>query len=337
MKRIASLEELSGVEKASVAMLALGEEHATRLFTLLDREEVLTISRALATLGEVEAEVVERLLEEFDQRLARAASVAGGLEATERLLLRSLGAPQGEAILTEVRTAAARTVWDRLTEVDEAALAAFLASEYPQTVAVVLSRIEPGHAARVLARLPDALASEVVVRVLAMEPVQEDIVAEVERSLRVEFVSGPARAGRQDRHALLAEIFNHLDKASETRLIQALEDLDVGSAERVRTLMFTFESLIRVSASGIQALVRAAGNERLALALKGASEPLRMLFFKNMSERAAKILREEMEARGPVRLKDVEEAQRFLVALAKELAASGQILLADAADEPLVY
>jgi flagellar motor switch protein FliG len=334
---ISNIAQCTGAEKASIMMLALSEADVAKLFGLLDHQEVMEISQTMAVLGRVEASVVEALLIEFGERLVRKGGVVGGFDATEKLLLRALDPGRAETIMQEIRGPVGRTVWDKLAHVNETVLASYLKNEYPQTAAVVLSRIDSAHAARVLTHLPDDFATEVVIRMLRMEVVQSDIVADVERTLRAEFMSNLARSNRRDNHELMAEIFNYFDRATEARFISALEDRNKETADRIKALMFTFEDLAKLDPAGIQTLMRSAGNDRITVALKGASETLRDLFLKNMSERAAKILREDMQAMGPVRLRDVEEAQQFLVNMAKELAASGEIVLADGKEDELVY
>ena len=334
---ISNIAQCTGAEKASIMMLALSEADVAKLFGLLDHQEVMEISQTMAVLGRVEAGVVEALLIEFGERLVRKGGVVGGFDATEKLLLRALDPGRAETIMQEIRGPVGRTVWDKLAHVNETVLASYLKNEYPQTAAVVLSRIDSAHAARVLTHLPDDFATEVVIRMLRMEVVQSDIVADVERTLRAEFMSNLARSNRRDNHELMAEIFNYFDRATEARFISALEDRNKETADRIKALMFTFEDLAKLDPAGIQTLMRSAGNDRITVALKGASETLRDLFLKNMSERAAKILREDMQAMGPVRLRDVEEAQQFMVNMAKELAASGEIVLADGKEDELVY
>ncbi len=337
MAQIRPGDKLAGPEKAAVFMLALGEDHAAKIFGMLEIEEVKEISQTMSLLGRVDSEVVERILDEFSQEIASTSGVRGGFEATERLLRKVLDPEVVETIMEEIRGPAGRTVWEKLCNVNETVLASYLKNEYPQTVAVVLSKIEPSHAARVLALLPEDFAIEVVMRMLHMEVVQKDIISDVERTLRSEFMTNLARTSRRDNFEVMAEIFNYLDSASEQRFMAALEERNREAAEKVKSLMFTFEDLSRLDASGIQTLIRNAGNDRIAVALKGASEKLRELFFSNMSERAAKILKEEMQAMGPVRLRDVEEAQQYLVNLAKELAAAGEIMLLDGKEDDLIY
>ena len=193
-------------------------------------------------------------------------------------------------------------MWDKLGNVHEAVLANYLKNEYPQTVAVVLSKVRPDHAARVLALLPESFSIEVVMRMLRMESVQKDVLDGVERTLRAEFMSNLARSTRRDAHEMMAEIFNNLDRASESRFVAALEERNRESAEKIKSLMFTFDDLSRLSSTAIQGLLRAVEKDKLPLALKGASESLREMFFKNLSERAGKMLRDDIEGLGPVKL-----------------------------------
>jgi flagellar motor switch protein FliG len=329
---------LSGPEKAAMLMLALGEEHTSRLFALMDDEEIKEISQTMANLGTVSSSIVERLFVEFAEHISATGSLVGTYESTERLLQKVLGTDRVNQIMEEIRGPAGRTMWDKLGNVNEVVLANYLKNEYPQTVAVVLSKIKADHAGRVLAQLPESFAMEVVMRMLRMEAVQKEVLDDVERTLRNEFFSSLARTNRRDSHELIAEIFNSLDRNTENRFITALEERNRDSAERIKALMFTFEDLAKIDASAIQVILRNADKTKIPLALKGASEALRELFFSNMSERAGKILKEDMAAMGPVRLKDVEEAQSYLVTLAKDLASRGEIIISDgSAEDQLVY
>jgi flagellar motor switch protein FliG len=329
---------LSGPEKAAILMLALGEEHTSRLFTLMDDEEIKEISQTMANLGTVSSSIVERLFVEFAEHISATGSLVGTYESTERLLVKVLGNERVNQIMEEIRGPAGRTMWDKLGNVNEVVLANYLKNEYPQTVAVVLSKIKADHSGRVLSQLPESFAMEVIMRMLRMEAVQKEVLDDVERTLRNEFFSSLARTNRRDSHELIAEIFNSLDRNTENRFITALEERNRDSAERIKALMFTFEDLAKLDATAIQVILRNADKQKIPLALKGASEALRELFFSNMSERAGKILKEDMASMGPVRLKDVEEAQSYLVTLAKDLASRGEIIISDgSAEDQLVY
>ena len=330
--------QLKGPDKAAMLMLALGEEHSSKIWPLLDDEEIKEISQNMANLGAVNSDVVEKLFLEFVNNFSSTGSLTGTFDSTERLLLKALPSERVNQIMEEIRGPAGRTMWDKLANVNESVLANYLKNEYPQTVAVVLSKIRPEHAARVLAALPEEFSMEVVMRMLRMEAVQKEVLDKVEQTLRTEFMSNLSRTNRRDAHEMMAEIFNSLDRNTEARFLAALEERSRDAAERIKALMFTFEDLIKLDPSGVQTLLKNVEKEKLGLALKGASETLRDLFFSNMSERASKLLREEMESMGPVRLKDVDEAQMTMVNTAKELASKGEIMLADnKGEDELIY
>jgi flagellar motor switch protein FliG len=330
-------QALTGTQKAATFMLAIGEEHAARLFAKMHEDEIRDISQAMASLGTVPAATVEELCREFAENLGQTGNLVGSWETTERMLLKTLPRERVAQIMEEIRGPAGRTMWDKLGNVNEAVLANYLKNEYPQTVAVVLTKVKPDHAARVLSLLPEGFAMEVVMRMLRMETVQKEALDGVEKTLKAEFMSNLARAQRRDAHEMMAEIFNNLDRQSEARILAALEERNRDAAERIRALMFTFDDLTRLDGAGIQVLIRAVPKEQLVLALKGASEQLRDLFLRNMSERAAKMLKEDLANLGPVKLRDVDEAQSAIVLMAKDLAAQGQIQMQDGRDDEMVY
>ncbi|MBI1684016.1 flagellar motor switch protein FliG [Caulobacter hibisci] len=331
------ISKLAGPEKAAIVLLALGEEH-TRIWEALDDEEIKEVSQAMASLGTVSSSVVEELLVEFVSGMSSTGAIMGSYEQTQRLLQSFMPPEKVDALMEEIRGPAGRTMWDKLGNVNEAVLANYLKNEYPQTVAVVLSKVKSDHAARVLACLPEDFALECVTRMLRMEPVQREILDKIEQTLRIEFMSNLARTSKRDSHEMMAEIFNNFDRQTEARFIAALEERNREAAERIRALMFVFEDLSKLDPGGVQTLLRATGKEQLGLALKGASDKLREMFFSNMSERASKIMREDMESMGPVRLKDVDQAQVAMVQIAKDLAAKGEIMLVGSGtDDELIY
>lgn len=324
---------LTGQEKAAIFMLSLGEEHSGKLFEMMDDEEIRELSQIMASLGSVSSTVIERLFVEFADQLSSAGSLVGTFDSTERLLRKALPKDRVAGIMEEIRGPAGRTMWDKLDNVHEAVLANYFKNEYPQTIAVVLSKIRPDHAARVLTLLPENYAMEVIMRLLRMEAVQKEVLDSVEKTLRSEFMTNLARTQRRDTHELMADIFNNLDRNTENRFITSLEERNRESAERIKALMFTFDDLVRVDKAGIQVLLRTVEKDKLALALKGGAESVKDLFFENMSERAGKMMREDMEAMGPVRLRDVDEAQAEVVVIAKQLADSGEIVISTGGDE----
>jgi flagellar motor switch protein FliG len=330
--------KLTGPERAAVLMLALGEQHGSKIWSLLDDDELRELSIVMSTLGTVQAESVEALLLEFVGRLSASGAIMGDYDATERLLQQFLPPERVGGIMDEIRGPAGRNMWEKLSNVQEEVLANYLKNEYPQTVAVVLTKIRSDHAAKVLAILPEDLALDVVNRMLKMESVQKEVLDRVEQTLRTEFMSNLSQTRRRDAHELMADIFNNFDRQTETRFMTALEDENRESAERIKTLMFTFDDLTRLDTGSAQTLMRNIDKDKLAVALKGANEQVRQFFMSNMSTRAAKMLVDDMEALGPVRLRDVDEAQAQLVNLAKDLAAKGEIMISKSrGDEELVY
>jgi flagellar motor switch protein FliG len=331
-------QPLSGPKRAAILMLALGEQYGGKVWGLLGDDEVRELSVHMSTLGTVEVETVEDLLLEFVSRMSASGALMGNFDATERLLQQYLPPERVLGIMDEIRGPAGRNMWEKLSNVQEEVLANYLKNEYPQTIAVVLSKLKPEHAARVLAILPDDMALDVVNRMLKMEAVQKEVIERVEQTLRTEFMSNLSQTRRRDAHEVMAEIFNNFDRHTETRFITSLEEDNREAAERIKALMFTFDDLIKLDSASAQTLMRNIDKEKLGVALKSANEEVRAFFLGNMSSRAGKMLLDDMAAMGPVRLRDVDEAQALLVNLAKDLAAKGEITLTkNRADDELVY
>ncbi len=330
--------KLTGPERAAILMLALGEQYGAKIFGMLDDDELREISIVMSSLGVIESSSVEKLLLEFVSRLSASGALLGNYDATERLLLQYLPQERVHGIMDDIRGPAGRNMWEKLANVQEEVLANYLKNEYPQTVAVVLSKLRPEHSARVLAILPEDLSLDVVNRMLRMEAVQKEVIERVEQTLRTEFMSNLSQTRRRDAHEVMAEIFNNFDRQTETRFISALETGNRDAAERIKALMFTFDDLVKLDAGSAQTLLRNIDKEKLAIALKGANDTVRQFFFTNMSSRAAKMMVDDMQALGPVRLRDVDEAQALLVNIAKDMAGKGEILIAKSrGDEELIY
>lgn len=304
----------------------------------MEDEEIRELSIVMTSLGMVPSATVEKLFLEFASAISGPSTTIGNFENTERLLLKTLPKDRVASIMEEIRGPAGRTMWDKLGNINEQVLANYLKNEYPQTVAVILSKIKPDHSARVLALLPESFAMDVIMRLLRMEAIQKDVLDGLEQTLRTEFMNNLARTTRQDSHELIAEMFNNMDRNAEGRFMAALEERNRESAERIKSLMFTFEDLTRLDSLGIQVLLRNVDKEKLSIALKGASDVIKDLFFKNMSERAGKMMREDMEALGPVRLRDVDDAQAVIVQTAKDLANNGEITISEGgSQDELIY
>jgi flagellar motor switch protein FliG len=323
----ASQRILAGDEKAAVLLLALGPDFGRPILEELDEMEIRALSRAMVRLGPITQRMLDELLAEFVTTIASNGALSGNTETTQRLLLSFLPPERVDAIMEEIRGPAGRNMWEKLSNVQEDVLANYLKNEYPQTIAVVLSRIASEHASKVLAALPEELAMEVVLRMLALDPIQKDILEKIEATLRTEFMSTLSHTKRRNRHEQMAEIFNSFDRQTEARFITSLEEINRDAADRIKALMFTFEDLTRLEPTAIQGLLQKVDKKDLGLALKGAHEQIKDVFLANMSARAGKMLKDDMEAMGPVRLKEVDEAQSRMVATAKDMAARGEIII----------
>jgi flagellar motor switch protein FliG len=324
---------LKGPQKAAIFMLAVGDTHAAKLFEMMEDEEISELSQAMSQLGLVSADIVEKLFIEFADSLSSTGGLVGSHASTERLLFGALDSDRAKQIMEEIRGPAGRTMWEKLENVNETVLANYFKNEYPQTVAVVMSKIKPDHASRVLGMLPENFSMEVIMRMLRMEAVQKEVLDSIEVTLRTEFMTNLARTAQRDSHEMMADIFNALDRSTESRFMTALEERNRESAEKIQALMFTFDDLSRLDDSGIQVLMRQVDKDQLALALKGASDEVKDMFFRNMSERAGKMMKEDMDAMGAVRLKDVDEAQGVIVVSTKSLADAGDIVISTGGED----
>ncbi len=329
---------LTGPQRAAALLLALGSEWGRPIWEELGDDEVIAISSAMSDLGNVTNEVTQALLMDFISKMSLAGALLGTTASTERLLAEYLPPERFNLIMEEIRGPAGRNMWEKLSNVQPAVLANYLKNEYPQTVAVVLSKISSEHAAGVLSLLPDDFSMEVVQRILGMGSVQREVLEKIEHTLRNEFISNLSQTRQRDSHGMMAEIFNCFDRQTEGRFLSSLEEADWDAAERIKTLMFTFEDLQKLDKSSTQTLLRNIDQDVLILAMKGANEAARDFFFSNMSERASKLMRDDLEVMGPVRLKDVDDAQSKMIATAKELGSKGEITITKSGtDDELVY
>lgn len=331
-------EALTGPEKAAALLLSLHPEQAAKIFEKLDAAEIKEISQVMSGLGKVKAEALDGVFQEFTDSLSSTGNLRGSLETTERLLFRAMDEEKAKSIMDEIRGPMGRTTWDKLANISVDVLADYLKNEYPQTVAVVLSKIRSENASKIFAKFNPDFAQEIIERMLRIDVINRDAIDNVEKTLRNEFMSGTAKTGGRDPYEIVANIFNSFDRKTEGKFMSFLEGKNPDDAEKIRALMFTFEDLLRLDEPGIQAVIRYADKSRLVLALKGAPENIRFFFFSNMSERAAKLLKEDMEVLGMVRLKDVQEAQMEIVSLTKTLSNRGEIRIPElgASDEEMV-
>lgn len=323
---------LSGPEKAAVMILALGERRGAEILKRMDEDEIRIVSRAMASLGSITSNLLEDLIKAFTERFAKGGSLVGSYDTTERVLRQFLPGEKVNELISEARGPSGRTTWEKLSSVNEQLLAKYLQQEYPQTIAVVLSKVRPEHAAKVLPLLPEHMVQDVLRRMIRMESVQQDVLQDIEEMLHKELMMNYARTYGADTHEQLAEIFNRTDPEMLDWIFKDLEQDHPEAVQRIKSLMFTFDDVVELDPVSLQQVIRACDTDLLTYALKGANEEVRQIFLSNMSERGGAILRDSIESMGPVLLRDVDAAKDAIVKKAKELAEQGVIIIARGED-----
>jgi flagellar motor switch protein FliG len=323
------LNKITGTQKVAIILLSISEENATKILSLMSEEEIKEVSFAMSNLTNVSQDSIDKVIDGFSNDLAGDASLIGSFQSAEKLLEKVLGKDKVLAILEEIKGPQGKNTWEKLGNVNEEVLSSYLKNEHPQTIAMVLSKLSPDHTAKIIPHLSENLAYEVIIRILNIGSVKKETVDRVEKILRSEFISSLTKTHKHDSFETVAEIFNSLDRKSETKFMGLLEKQVPESAEKIKSLMFTFEDLGKLAPKGVQSLLKAIDKTKLTIALKGANEKVRDLFISNMSQRAAKILLEEMQGLGPVRVREVEEAQLAIVSVAKDLMNKGEIEISE--------
>lgn len=338
-------EPLTGSEKAAVLLLSLGPDVATEVMSHLAEDEVRRVVQAVARVRSVDAERLEAVNREFTETLSRNPSLAvDGREFAVALLNRTVAAQQGKggpdsSKLEQLEQAVIEdtSVADALDGVPAQGLAAVLESEHPQVAALILAHVDPARAAQAIARLPEALQADVVERMARLESVPAGLHGEVGNVLAQQ-MRGLARSAGATIGGVraVAEIVNHLGSELEGRILGTIEEHDAELSQKIRALTFTFDDCLKLDSRSLQTLLKEVPREDLLYALKTASPELSEMIFRNISSRAAEILREDMGSLGPVRLSEVEAAQQRIIATLRELQADGKIVVAGGGGDVLV-
>ncbi len=327
--RIETTEGLSGMRKAAILLLSIEQEAAAVVLKQMEPHTIEDITRELAALGEVPRKVRDSIIEEFYQlALAKTWAAEGGLEYAKGLLSQSMDAKEADRILQQISQQVRKTPFAFLQKAQTQNLLTFIQDEHPQTIALIVSHLPHHKASEILNGLPGPKQIEVVKRVANMEQTNPEVIAEVERGLEARLASMLTQSfekiGGVD---TVAEILNLVDRTTEKGIMEGLETEDPDLVEQIRRLMFVFEDIRMVDDKGIQAVLKEVENDQLALALKTASDELKEKIFKNMSERAAELIHEDMEYMGPVRVSDVEAAQQKIVDIVRRLEDAGDIII----------
>ena len=323
-------EVLSGLRKSAILLLSVGPQTAAEILKRLDRDMVEELTREVASLGDVSADKRQAVVEEFyNMVLARQYADVGGLEYARSLLERSLPREEAARIIEEIEHQVHQQPFNFLQKTESENLLTFIQDEHPQTIALILAHLPSAMAAEILGGLPAAKQVEVVTRIANMEQTNPEVIREVERGLE-QRLSGivSQKLRKVGGVESIAEMLNLADRATEKSILEALENQEPELVEKIRRLMFVFEDILLVNDKGVQAILKEIDNDVLALALRTASDELKAKIFKNMSERAAQLIKEDMEYMGPVRVSDVEAAQQQIVDVARRLEDAGEIIIA---------
>lgn len=319
----------SGPQKTAIVCMTMGDKFTTEVFKHLDRKEIARISRAMMDLETVTKEDLEEILREFNEQIIFGQeAITGGEDAVKRILSRSLDSDTAKYILDSLEISSGPVPFQELEKVSPRILAQILRNEHPQTLALILGHLGSDQAADLLSSLPAGVRTEVLLRLAKLEAVAVDMIMEVDKVLQNQLIAMGGKEGKKvGGIGAVAEILNAVDRATEEEVLAEIEEVSVQMAEDIRNLMFVFEDIKGLDDRSIRELLKEVSNEDLTQALKGASDEMRIKFLSNMSERAANMIREDLEIMGPVRLSDVEQAQQTIVKSVRRLEAEGKIAI----------
>ena len=330
--------KLTGPQKTAILILALGDAFASEVFKKFDRAEITAVSRAMAKLDTVGKEQAEEVLREFNQAMTIGKEMLyGGPEQVRKMISSNLDSDTARYILDELDFESGPVPFKELGNVSPKILAQILRNEHPQTLALILGHLPPESAGNLLQNMGPGVRAEVLIRLAKLEAVAEEMLVEVDRVLQSQLIAIGGKEGRKVGGVnSVAEILNAIDRATEEEIMADIEEESAQLAEEIKQLMFVFEDIMKIDDRGIREILKEISNEDLTMSLKTAPEELREKFFKNLSERAGNMIREDLEIMGPVKLSEVEAAQQNIVKQVRRLEAEGRIVIAGSGGEVLV-
>ena len=329
---------LSGRQKAAILLISLGPDVSASVYKHLSEEEIEKLTLEISNVRQVTTEQKEEVLEEFRQlALAQDYIAQGGIAYAKEVLEKALGPDKAMQIINRLTSALMVRPFDFARKADPMQLLNFIQNEHPQTIALILSYLEPAQAGQILSALPQEMQADVARRIALMDSTSPEIINEVEqileRRLSATVVQDYTQAGGIE---AVVEVLNQVDRSTERTILDALEIQDPELAEEIKKRMFVFEDIVTLDHRAIQRVIREVDNNDLMLALKVASDEVKDIVFRNMSTRMAETFKEEMEYMGPVRLRDVEEAQSRIVAVIRRLEESGEIVIARGGGDDII-
>lgn len=334
-------KRMTGPEKAAMLLVSMGDELAGQVLARLDEQEIHKLSSYMNAMGAVSSEKVNLVLEEFIDMIesGQGGYVVGGKDFLRKMLEKTLDPQKAAEIMDKLvdTDEAEQDIGgglDAVRSLDAKTVASFLNHEHPQTCAIILSHVDPAHAAAIIKELPESFQPDVTYRIATLERIPPGVIKELDQALGNEFRSAGAMEGSQIGGVeAAAEIINSMDRATEMNVLSEIEAISGELAEGIRQLMFVFEDLLKIDDRGMQAILKEVNSDELLIALKSASEPLKEKIFSNMSERAALMMKEDLEAMGPVRITDVEKGQQGILSIVKRMEEEGKVVIAGGGEE----
>lgn len=324
---------LSGPDRVATLLMTIGKPLAAKLMKHFDADEIRMVTRSVATLRPVPAPQIEALIEEFAGQFAEGGSLIGTASQVERILEGVLPPEQIKEIMAEVLGNTNHSIWDRISTVSEAALAAYIMREHPQTGALILSKVKPACAAKVMGHLPQDLRNALTRRMLTFKPIVDETMKIIERTMHEDFVMNFSRNAAADSHAKMADIINKMERDHMDDVLQSLGASRPKSAEILKGLLFTFEDLTKLLPRARTALFDRVPNDKVVMALKGTNAAFREVILQSLSTRVRRIVEQELASSEPAPQREVAEARRFVTDLALEMAGRGEIELNSDNDE----
>ncbi len=330
--------ELQGTQKTAILLLALGDKFTAEIFKRMERKEIAAISKAIVELEPVPRDVVEAVLRDFHGELVTYQdTVIGGQNAVKRMLLKNLDSETAKYIMDSLNLDSGPIPFRELERVSPRTLAQVLRNEHPQTLALILGHLSADHAAQLLAMLPMGVRAEVLMRLANLETVPEEMVHEVDKVLQSQLIAMGGKEGKKvGGIQSVAEILNQVERATEEEVLSEIEEESAQMAEDIRNLMFVFEDCKVLDDKSMREVLKEVNNEDLTMALRGASDDLKERFFGNMSDRAAEMIKEEIEFMGPAKISDVESAQQNIVRVVRSLESSGRIAISRGGNDAFI-
>jgi flagellar motor switch protein FliG len=321
---------MTGVDKAAILLLYLGPEATSKVFEHLEDYEIKRISQSMAKLGHVPRPTIQEVVKEFtDITNPETGFFSQGEEFVRKILEQALGPQRADELLRELNTASFTDMVDVLSDMDPKTIANFLCQEHPQTIAVILAKLKPKQTSEIVSLFPQELQAEVVIRIADVDQVSPEILSDIDEVIRKELTAvGGIQRYKVGGVEKVVDMFNHFDRSKEKQILDKLDVLKPPLAEVIRKHLFTFEDFVQLDDRGVQAIMREVSNDTLTLALKAATDELKDKVFRNISSRAAEVIKEDLEVMGPVRLSDVEKAQSEIIKIVRKMEEEGKIFIA---------